>query len=128
MWIESGGKATIDPDKPAVVAKKIKIPTTTDTFAVIRAAKKTKAVFGNGVSITVGKGDRNATTRFGPGTDMSAEAIESFITAARAAVADETADVEIGFGEFRFAAGRDLEEFLQEVSDQIKVDPAEVQQ
>jgi hypothetical protein len=124
----TGGKVTIDPDKPAVVAKKIKMPTTADTFAVIRAAKKTKAVFGNGVSITVGKGDRNATTRFGPGTDMSAEAIESFITAARAAIGDETADVEIGFGEFRLAAGRDLEEFLQEVSEQIKIDPAEVQQ
>jgi hypothetical protein len=124
----TGGKATIDPAKPAMVAKKTKLATTADTFVTIRAGKKTKVTFGNGVVVMVGKGDKNATTRFGPGTSLSPEAIEAFISAARVAIGDEAADVEVSFGEFRFANGADLTEFLQETSDQIKVDPAEVQQ
>ena len=43
------------------------LSTTIETFGALRAAKKTKATFGNGVSVTVGRGDKNATTRFGPG-------------------------------------------------------------
>ena len=124
----TGGQAVIDPVKPAAVARKMKIATTTDTYVMIRAGKKTKASFGNGVTITVGKGDKNATTRFGPGTTLSTEAIDAFINAARLAVGDESADVEVGFGELKFATGAELTEFLQETSDQIKVDPSEVQQ
>ena len=124
----TGGKATIDPAKAATVAKKTKLATTTDTFTALRAGKKTKAVFGNGVAITVGKGDRNATTRFGPGTDLNSDAIEAFITAARKAIGDEAADVEFTFGEFKFQSGADLTEFLQDTSGQISVDPTEVQQ
>ena len=123
----SGGKATIDPTKPASIARKIKLATTIETFGALRAAKKTKATFGNGVSVTVGRGDKNATTRFGPGTVLSAEAIEAFIVAARAAIGEEAADAEIGFGEFKFGSGADLEEFLKEFGE-IKVDPSEVQQ
>ena len=59
---------------------------------------------------------------------MSTEAIDAFINAARLAVGDESADVEVGFGELKFATGAELTEFLQETSDQIKVDPSEVQQ
>ncbi|MCW2282581.1 hypothetical protein M2323_000342 [Rhodoblastus acidophilus] len=123
----SSGKTPIDPEKPAVVAKRMKLVTTAETFGVIKAAKKSKALFGNGVSVTVGKGDKNATTRFGPGTALNPETIESFISAARAAIGEDAAEVEIGFGEFKFESGRDLEEFLKEVSD-FKVDPSDVQQ
>ncbi|QGM48238.1 anti-phage-associated DUF499 domain-containing protein [Methylocystis heyeri] len=124
----TGGKATIDPGKPATVAKKTKLATTADTFVTIRAGKKNRATFGNGVVVTVGKGDKNATTRFGPGTDLAPDAIEAFISAARTAIGDEAAEVEFTFGEFKFASGADLTEFLQETSEQIKVDPEEVQQ
>ena len=116
------------PGKPATVAKKTKLATTADTFVQIRAGKKNKATFGNGVVVTVGKGDKNATTRFGPGTDLAPDAIEAFISAARAAIGDEAAEVEFTFGEFKFASGADLTAFLQETSEQIKVDPEEVQQ
>jgi hypothetical protein len=75
----TGGQVTIDPTKPATVARKMKLATTVDTFVLIRAGKKTKATFGNGVVVTVGKGDKNATTRFGPGTSLSPEAIEAFM-------------------------------------------------
>ncbi len=124
----SGGKATIDPVKPAAVTRKMKLNTTADTFITIRAGKKTKATFGNGVVVTVGKGDKNATTRFGPGTALSPESIESFIAAARAAIGEETADVEFSFGEFKFASGAEMTEFLEATSDQIKVEPKDVQQ
>lgn len=124
----SGGSKTIDPQRPAQVKKKIKLATTADSFAAIRAGKKARAIFGNGISITVGKGDKNSITRFGPGTDLAADVIEAFISAARAAVGDDAADVEFGFGEFRFQTGQELEEFLSEVNGQIKVDPAEVVQ
>ena len=123
----TGGVATIDKTKPAIVARKVKLATTVETFGVLKAARKNKGVFGKGLSITVGKGDKNATTRFGPGTSMSAEAIEAFITAARAAVGDDAAEAEIGFGEFSFATGADLEGFMEEASE-FKIDPSEVQQ
>ena len=124
----TGGKSEIDPDRPATVAKRVKLATTSDSFAVIRAAKKWGVMFGNGVSTTVGKGDVNAATRFGPGSYLSAEAIDAFFAAARAAIGDEMAEVELGFGEIRCGSGRDLVEFLSEVAPQITVDPAEVQQ
>eukprot|EP01037_Dinobryon_pediforme_P017817 gene17817-18044_t len=122
----TGGKATIDPLKPASVAKRTKLATTADTYVTIRAGKKTKAEFGSGVSVTVGKGDKNATTRFGPGTSLSSEAVETFITAARAAIGDEAAEVEFSFGEFRFASGAALTEFLEETSGQIKIEVEEM--
>jgi hypothetical protein len=124
----TGGKATIDPTKAATVAKKTKLATTADTFITITAGKKTKATFGNGVVVTVGKGDKNATTRFGPGTSLSPESVEAFISAARTVIGEEMADVEFAFGEFKFSSGADLTEFLEATSDQIKVDPEEVQQ
>ena len=55
--------------------------------------------------------------------DLAPDAIEAFISAARTAIGDEAADVEFTFGEFKFASGADLTEFLQETSEQIKVDP-----
>lgn len=125
---EPGGRKEIDPDKAALVTRKVKLATTGETFATLKAAKKTNAAFGNGVSVSVGKGDRNAVTRFGPGTSLTGEAIEAFITAARLALGDDAADVEVGFGEFRCETGRAFEEFLSEAGSAIKVDPAEVEQ
>ncbi|WP_400768732.1 anti-phage-associated DUF499 domain-containing protein [Methylosinus sporium] len=124
----NGGEATVDPAKPASVSKRMKLATTADAFAAIRAGKGSRATFNSGVVVTVGKGDRNATTRFGPGTELSSEAIESFVGAARSAIGDESADVELTFGGFKFATGADLLEFLKETSEQIEVDPSEVQQ
>lgn len=124
----TGGQAEIDPEKPATVIRRVKLATTADSFAVIRAGKKAGVSFASGVSVTVGKGDVNATTRFGPGSVLKAEAVEAFVSAARAAIGDELAEVELGFGELRCATGRELIEFLSELSQQITVDPAEVQQ
>ncbi len=124
----TGGKAPIDLGKPATVAKKTKLATMEDTFVAIRAGKRNRAIFGKGIGITVGKGSNNVVARFGPDSALSSDAIEAFIGSARAAIGDESADVEFTFGEFKFASGADLTEFLQETSEQIKVDPEEVQQ
>jgi hypothetical protein len=75
----------------------------------------------------VGKADENVTARFGPGTWLSTEAIEAFIGASRAAIGDESANVEVGFRELKFASGTELLEFLQETSDKIEIDPSDVQ-
>lgn len=124
----SGGKATVDPDKPARVMKRVKLATTADVFAVVRAARKARVIFGAGISVTVGKGERNAMTRFGPGSELDADAIEAFVTSARKAVGDDAADVELGFGEFRAQSGRELQEFLSEAAAQVSATPEEVQQ
>ena len=118
----------IDLDKPAVVTKRIKLPTTADTFKVLRAAKKNQMTFRSGVTVTVGKGDTNAATRFGPGTSLNAESIEAFISASRLALQDAAAEVEMGFGEMHFSSGRDLQEFLEQVIEQVNILPKEVQQ
>ena len=124
----TGGKAVIDPDKPASVRRKFKLATTEETFIALRAAKRTNTVFGNGVSVTAGKGDVSALTRFGPGAELTANDVEAFITAARLAIANDTAEVEFGFGEMSFDSGRQLKEFLEEVAAVITVDSAEVVQ
>jgi hypothetical protein len=123
-----GGKATIDPEKPATVRKRFTLATTVDTFTTLRAAKKARVTLGNGISVKVGKGDLSATTRFGPGITLNPDAVEGFITASRSALFDDAADVEVGFGEIACGSGRELEEFLHEVADLIPVDPTEVEQ
>jgi len=123
-----GGKATIDPEKPATVRKRFTLATTVDTFTALRAAKKSKVRFGNGISIKVGKGDLSATTRFGPGITLSPDAAEGFITASHSALNDDAADVEVGFGEIACGSGRELEEFLHEVAELVPVEPTEVEQ
>jgi hypothetical protein len=122
------GAAAIDPDKPATVPKKRRLLTTADTFAVLRAGKISGVLFGNGVTVTVGKGDQNAVTRFGPGTSLTADAIDLFIASSRASLQNENADVEVGFGEMVFQRGSDLLEFLAQVTGQLTVEAAEVVQ
>lgn len=121
-----GGKAAIDPTKAASVRKRITLATTSDVFNVLRAAKKSQVTLGNGISVKAGKGDNSGTTRFGPGVSMHPDAIEAFISSLRSALKEEAAEVEVGFGEISCSTGQNLEEFLQQVTDQIQVEPSEV--
>lgn len=123
----TGGKAKIDPKKPAVVPKKVRLVRVEDVFAVTKAGKATKATF-SGINIVVGTGAQSATTRFGISTVLTAAAIEAFIISARAAIGSETAGVEIMFSDFRFESGQSLEEFLEQVSGIVAFDPSEVDQ
>lgn len=109
----------IDPDKPAILKFRQKITSTAEVFLTLKALKSSHGTIQNAVSATVGQGDVNAITRFGPKTTLTAEVMEGVLTAGRAAIGNETAEVEIGFGEIHFSAGRDLEEFVTSVGWEI---------
>jgi hypothetical protein len=124
-----GEARKIDPVRPATatLAAKQKLATTQSVFTAIKAAKKYSARIGGTLMIAVGKGENNAVTKFGPGTLVNAEAIENIITTARAAIGDETADVELTYQKFAFGTGKDLEDFLSEAGE-VKIDVSEVEQ
>jgi hypothetical protein len=120
------GKIQIDLDKPVVIRKRQKIATTADVYATIKALKVAHAKLKGGISVTVGQGDVNATTRFGPQTVLTPEAIESLLAAGRGALKNETAETEIGFTEVHFETGREMEEFVTAVG--WTLGPDEVEQ
>lgn len=120
------GTISIDPTRPVVIKKRQKIATTKDVFSTLKALKAGHAKLKGSLSATVGRGDVNATTRFGPQTTLAAEAVETFLSAARQSLADDTAEVEIGFSEVHFETGREMEEFVKEVG--WAVGPDEVEQ
>jgi hypothetical protein len=115
----------IDKQKPAILKKKLCQDGNGPAFASIKAAKESKASF-IGISVEVGKGSKNAITRFGSESSVTADAIETFIKAARSALGDETADVKITFGVMNFPTGHDLEAFLKGMS--LDVGSKEVEQ
>ena len=121
-----GGEVQIDPDRPVVIKKRQKIASTKDVFIVLKALKAAHGKVRGSLSATVGQGDVNATTRFGPKTELSAEILEGFLSAGRAALANELAEVEVGFSEVQFSTGREMEEFIAAVG--WEVQPNEVEQ
>jgi hypothetical protein len=114
----------IDKQKPAVLKKKLTQDGNGPAFASIKAAKDAKASF-VGISVEVGKGAKNALTRFGSESTVTGEAVETFIKAARAALGDETAEVKITFGVMNFPTGHDLEVFLKGMSLDVGVKEVE---
>jgi type 1 fimbria pilin len=76
----------IDKQKPAVLRKKQTQDGNGPAFTTIKCAKEAKASF-VGLSIEVGKGSKNALTRFGGESTVTADAVDTFIKAARAALA-----------------------------------------
>jgi hypothetical protein len=122
----AAGAVQIDLDKPVAIKKRQKIATTKDVFSTLKALKVAHAKLKGSLSATVGQGDVNATTRFGPQTVLSPEALEAFLGAGRASIGDDTAEVEIGFAEVHFNTGREMEEFIATVA--WPVAPNEVEQ
>ena len=115
----------IDKQKPAVLKKKLTQDGNGPAFASIKSAKDAKASF-VGISVEVGKGAKNALTRFGSESTVTGEAIEAFIKAARLALGEETAEVKITFGVMNFPTGHDLEVFLKGMS--LDVSAKEIEQ
>jgi hypothetical protein len=122
----AAGAIPIDPTRPVVIMKRQKIATIKDVFATLKALKSGHGKLKGNLSATVGHGDVNATTRFGPQTTLSADGMESFLGAARHSLGDETAEVEIGFSEVHFETGQEMEEFVTEVG--WVIGPNEVEQ
>jgi hypothetical protein len=120
------GTITIDLERPAIIKKRQKIATTKDVFFTLKALKEARGALKGSLSATVGQGDVNATTRFGPQTSLDSKAMEAFLTAARQTISEEAAEVEIGFSEVHFETGRAMEEFVAAVN--WTVNPEEVEQ
>ncbi|WLA64912.1 Wadjet anti-phage system protein JetA family protein [Bradyrhizobium diazoefficiens] len=59
-------------------------------FSTLKALKVAHGKIRSSLSATVGQGDVNATTRFGPKTEMTAETLEGFLTAGRATLTEES--------------------------------------
>lgn len=124
-----GETKKVDPAKPAKVKllQKQKLATTLSVFTALKAAKQFSGKIGGSLMISVGKGENNAITKFGIGSSLTAATIESVIATSRAAIGDETADVELTYQEFDFGSGKDLEDFLAEAGD-VAIDISEVEQ
>ncbi len=124
-----GEAKKVDPAKPARVklGAKQKLATTQSVFTALKAAKQFSGKLGGSLMVSVGKGENNAITKFGVGSSLTADAVESVIATSRAAIGEETADVELTFQELAFGSGKDLEDFLAEAVD-VKVDVSEVEQ
>jgi hypothetical protein len=117
--------AVIEKTKPALLRKKLIRDGNGPAFATLKAARAANAAFG-GVQIEVGKGTKNAVTRFGSEAAVPAELLDAFVLAARAALRDDAADVKLTFGLLAFPTGHDLEVFLSEQA--LDVAPNEVEQ
>lgn len=116
---------SIDKDKKATLRKPLVFDGNAKVFAALKLAKDAKGVLGT-IQIEVGKGAKNATTRFGSESIISAEDVERFITLAREAIGESAADVKISFKEISFASGHDLETFVAGIG--IDVGMGEVEQ
>ena len=120
------GAIQLDPDKPVVIKKRQKIATTIDVFSTLKALKVAHGKLKGSLAVTVGQGDVNATTRFGPQTVLAPDALEAFLGAGRGALDNDTAETEVGFAEVHFETAREMEEFVKTVG--WAVGPEEVEQ
>jgi Protein of unknown function (DUF499) len=120
------GAVQLDLDKPVVIRKRQKIASTAEVFSTLKALKVAHAKLKGSLAVTVGQGDVNATTRFGPQTMLAPDAVEAFLGAGRSALGNDTAEAEIGFAEVHFETGREMEEFVASVG--WVVGPDEVEQ
>jgi len=77
------------------------------------------------LAVTVGQGDVNATTRFGPQTVLAPDALEAFLGAGRGALGNDTAETEVGFAEVHFETAREMEEFVKTVGWTVGKDEVE---
>ena len=116
----------IDKCKPAKLRKRLNFQGSADTYSAINNAKSMNVKLAGGVSVTVGEGGRSVTTRVGTDAHIRAEDVEAFITAARAALGNETADAVLKVEDIEFASGHDLETFLQKIG--IEPDAGEIEQ
>jgi hypothetical protein len=116
----------IDKTKPARLRKRVDFRGNADAYKAINNAKALNVKLSGGVSLTVGDGNRSVATRFGSDAVIRADDIEAFITAARLALGNETADVVLRIDDLEFGSGHDLETFLQRLG--IEPSPGEVDQ
>lgn len=116
----------IDKSKPAKLRKRMDFRGNSEAFSAINNAKAVSAKLSGGISLTVGEGTKNITTRFGSDAVIRVEDIEVFVSAAREALASDTADVYLKIEDLQFSSGHDLISFLEKVG--LTAEPGEVEQ
>ena len=119
------GDFTLDKTKPAKLIKKVVREGNGDSYAVINTAKAMQAKM-CGITVEIGEGSKNVVTRFGSDSVLTADHLEQFISTAREAIGDETAEVRLSLRDVQFQSGHDLEEFLKKLD--IEPQAGEVEQ
>ncbi len=123
--VTTGQGLYVQPDRPALLRRKIPTTATADTFKFINRAKERQVTL-RGMSIEVGQGAKSITSRLGSETEITAETLEQLITVMRLAIGDDMAEVKINAQSVQFQMGADLESFLRELG--LEVTQTEVEQ
>ena len=105
--------ASIDKSRPARLRRKVDFRGNTETFLVLGQLEQLQVTLANGVSLSVGEGATNITTRFGSDATIKAGDLRRFIEVAREALQNPVADVVLRVEDFQFLSGHDLETFLE---------------
>jgi hypothetical protein len=79
-----------------------------------------------GVILTIGDGTTSLSARFGSDAVVTAEEVERFIAACRAALGDPAAEVRLTCPDIHFTSGHDLETLLRELG--IETTSGEIEQ
>jgi hypothetical protein len=119
------GGFTLDKTKPAKLIKKVVREGNGDSYVVINTAKAMQAKM-CGITVEVGEGSKNVVTRFGSDSVLTADHLEQFISIARQAIGNETAEVRLSLRDVQFQSGHDLEEFLKKLD--LEAQAGEVEQ
>ena len=120
-----GAKRTIDDNRPTKVKRDFQFATKGEVLRVVRASKEKDNVRFQGVSVTVGEGERSLRVRSGGDVALSGQDIETMIEGLRGALGQSDAEVQLRFREADFPDGFTMKEFATQVGVGISVDDVE---
>ena len=120
-----GAKRTIDDNRPTKVKRDFQFATKGEVLRVVRASKEKENVRFQGVSVTVGEGERSLRVRSGGDVALSGQDIETMIEGLRGALGQSDAEVQLRFREADFPDGFTMKEFATQVGVGISVDDVE---
>ena len=120
-----GAKKTIDDNRPAKVKRDFQFSSKGEVLRVVRASKGKENVRFQGVSVTVGEGERSLRVRSGGDVALSGQDIETMIEGLRGALGQPDAEVQLRFREADFPDGFTMKDFATQVGVGISVDDVE---
>ena len=120
-----GAKKTIDDNRPTKVKRDFQFATKGEVLRVVRASKGKENVRFQGVSVTVGEGERSLRVRSGGDVALSGRDIETMIEGLRGALGQSDAEVQLRFRETDFPDGFTMKDFATQVDVDISVDDVE---
>ena len=120
-----GAKKTIDDNRPTKVKQDFQFPAKGEVLRVVRASKAKENIRFQGVSVTVGEGERSLRVRSGGDVALSGQDIETMIEGLRGALGQPDAEVQLRFREADFPDGFTMKDFATQVGVDISVDDVE---